>query len=450
MFAKKSTKPDASQCVREWDGTLAQKGWWHSFELPDGRVIDGVCDLKGLRNRLAQFPIPENLAGKRVLDIGAWDGWFSFEMERRGADVTAIDCWDNERFRYIHQELGSRVDYRILDVYELDPARIGRFDIVLFLGVLYHLKHPLLALEKVCALTDGLAAVDSFVVTESHKRKGRAPDLPTVEFYEIDEFGGQFDNWVGPNVECLLAFCRTAGFARVELRSVLRHSACVACHRRWEPAPTSPRHAPPLLLKVEHNANSGINFRAAADDYVSCWFQAEEQPLKREDVKPEVDGYGSQVIFLGRQTGGEWHANFKLPPGLAPGWREVRLRTATSGFSNAMRIAVDVPARPEALAITGLCDGTSWIPNQLELAEGATISLWVTGLPESADRNNLQVCIGGMRLAVEYIAAPQGDHARQMNVRAPLGAKPGDYLLTVSIGDVGSAPAPVKFLPAKG
>ena len=128
----------------------------------------------------------------------------------------------------------------------------------------------------------------------------------------------------------------------------------------------------------------------------------------------------------------------------------MRLRTATSGLSNAMRIAVDIPLRTEVLAITGLCDGSSWIPNQLELPEGAVISLWVTGLPENADRNNVQVWIGGMRLAVEYIASPQGENARQMNVRAPLGAKPGDYFLTVSIGDVCAAPAPVKFLPAKG
>jgi tRNA (mo5U34)-methyltransferase len=120
--------------VRQWDRERVQKGWWHSFELPDGRVIEGVADIAALKHRLSQFPIPENLAGKRVLDIGAWDGWFSFEMERRGAEVTSVDCWDNERFRYIHQELGSHVDYRILDVYDLDPAVIGRFYIVLFLG----------------------------------------------------------------------------------------------------------------------------------------------------------------------------------------------------------------------------------------------------------------------------------------------------------------------------
>ena len=68
---------------------LSKLGWYHSIELPDGHVIEGHQSLDQLRRRLAKFPIPADLSGKRVLDIGAWDGWFSFEMERRGAQVLA-------------------------------------------------------------------------------------------------------------------------------------------------------------------------------------------------------------------------------------------------------------------------------------------------------------------------------------------------------------------------
>src|SRR5258708_28778554 len=85
--------------VRTWRNEFYSKGWWHSFELPDGTRIDGVNSLEGQRHRISQFPIPEDLRGKRVLDIGAWDGWFSFEMERRGAEVMAGGDWVSPRLR---------------------------------------------------------------------------------------------------------------------------------------------------------------------------------------------------------------------------------------------------------------------------------------------------------------------------------------------------------------
>ena len=95
--------------VRQWHSQLLSKGWWHSFELPDGSLIEGVSDLAAQKRRLAQFPIPDDLRGKRVLDVGAWDGWFSFEMERRGAEVTAIDCVEVKNFQTIRAALGSRM-----------------------------------------------------------------------------------------------------------------------------------------------------------------------------------------------------------------------------------------------------------------------------------------------------------------------------------------------------
>ncbi len=105
---------------------LAQKGWYHSIELPDGTVTDGLISIERLKTRVAHMPIPADLHGKRVLDIGAWDGWFSFEMEQRGADVVAVDCVEIENFLYAHDARKSKVDYRILDVMDLTPpgARI--------------------------------------------------------------------------------------------------------------------------------------------------------------------------------------------------------------------------------------------------------------------------------------------------------------------------------------
>src|ERR1035438_9075501 len=109
---------------------LARLGWYHSMELPDGRVIPGFQSLDVLRNRIAQFPVPADLRGKRALDIGAWDGWFTFELERRGARVMAVDSTAFERFRVARDLLGSQAEYRIDDVCRLSPAKIGYFDIV--------------------------------------------------------------------------------------------------------------------------------------------------------------------------------------------------------------------------------------------------------------------------------------------------------------------------------
>ena len=72
-----------------------------------------------------------------------------------------------------------------------------------------------------------MAIVESFVLNEPGDRK-------LLEFFEYDEFGGQFDNWFGPTVDCLAAFCRTAGFARVELSNVQDYGAAVTCYRKWD------------------------------------------------------------------------------------------------------------------------------------------------------------------------------------------------------------------------
>jgi tRNA (mo5U34)-methyltransferase len=429
--------------VRDWDKLRSTKGWWHSFELPGGRRIDGAVELAALKLRLAQFPIPEDLRGKRVLDIGAWDGWYSFEMERRGAEVMAIDCWDNPRFREVHEILQSRVDYRQLDIYELTPTRIGRFDIVLFMGVLYHLKHPLLALERVCALATEMAAVESFVLREEHLPGGGVGQRTMLEFYETDEFGGQTDNWIGPTLPCLLAFCRTAGFARTELRSVLEHGASVACYRRWEEAGAGEK--PPVLREVFHHTNFGINFRADLDDYLVVRFDSEANHLGIADVKPEAGGFGVRPIVVERSDDC-WQAKFKLPPGLTPGWHDVTVRTGSGGRGNVQPIAVDLPAMASDLAIGHLFDAKTWKPNELDLSHGNFISLWVAGLPDNADKYNLRVFVNGKRIAVTFVERGGGSAMRQVNAAIPGQLPAGEAEVTLALGASASAPAGLRLI----
>lgn len=322
----------STEWVKEQIEILNRKGLYHSIQLPDGRVLEGVQGVEHLKMRLSQFPVPEDLTGKRVLDIGAWDGWFSFEMERRGAEVVAVDCIDVEKFRLARELLGSKVDYRVMDVDELSPETVGRFDIVMFLGVLYHLRHPLLALERICQLTRDMAFVESFVIDEELK-----PGQPFLEFYETSELGGQTDNWYGPTTSCVPALCRSAGFARVVPGKVIGQRAHVTCYRHWEPPPAAPTAEAPKLTGAANNRDWSNRFPKNKDLYLCCFFQTPETGLKRSDVRIELDGYGVPALTVAPTETG-WQANCWLPSGLDPGPHEVRLRTVNSGFSNAMTI----------------------------------------------------------------------------------------------------------------
>jgi tRNA (mo5U34)-methyltransferase len=429
---------------------LSRLGWYHSMELPDGRVIPGFQTLDVLRNRLAQFPIPSDLRGKRALDIGAWDGWFTFELERRGAQVMAVDSTPIERFRIARELLGSQAEYRIDDVCRLSPAQIGAFDIVMFLGVLYHLKHPMLALEKVCELATDMVCVESFVTDDGSDPAAKA----VMEFYETVELCGQFDNWVGPNTACLLAMCRSAGFARVRLESVLDHRAHVTCYRHW-PETESPQDPAPYLTSVENATTRDREFSAAHDDYVSIWFKSPRGGLTAPDVFPRIGPYGSHPVYL-RNTGEDgWQVNCKLPPGLAPGWHAATLRTADSPWADPVGIGVDLSAgeRRARAAHTEACDirieiatdGKTWERNLIHTGMGSCISLWVSGLPESAARDGVVVWLDGDGLPAVFLSEPDPQGLRQINAMLPTGAQPGDYLVSAGFQGAVSAPVSVRL-----
>lgn len=422
----------AAQRRRNWGKELAEKRWYHSVELGDGSVTDGLISIERLRQRVACMPIAEDLRGKRVLDIGAWDGWFSFEMERRGAEVVAVDCIEVENFLVAHESRGSKVEYRILDVMEMTPRELGHFDIVLFLGVLYHLKHPMLALEKVCELTRDLAIVESYVVEDP----GAVPGYPRMEFYEHDELGEQLDNWVGPSAECLLAMCRTAGFARVELRDITDERGTVACYRKWQETTGTASRPAPALNGALHNRNYGAHFYSNRDEYVSCWFIGGGVAPTRDSVYPEVGGFGSRPIDVRRFDEQQWMATFKLPPGLAPGWHDVRVRTEGSSWSNAARIAVDVPAVAEGpLRIASAADGRTWASREVS---SGFLSLWVTGLPDSADRGNARVLVDGRAQIMLFVGEPDENGARQVNATIREMVRDGAHRVAVEFGDARS------------
>ena len=131
------------------------------MELPGGVVTPGVDDP---RDRLRLLELPDDMSGLSVLDVGAWDGFFSFECERRGAErVVAADwfAWQQaargakRSFELAREAFGSQVEDVEVRVEELSPERVGTFDLVLFVGVLYHVRDPIRALEAVASVTRG-------------------------------------------------------------------------------------------------------------------------------------------------------------------------------------------------------------------------------------------------------------------------------------------------------
>jgi tRNA (mo5U34)-methyltransferase len=393
---------------------LSKLGWYHSIELPDGSVIPGHQSLDQLRTRLHQFHIPEDLTGKRVLDIGAWDGWFSFEMERRGATVLAVDSAKNTRLLEAKSLLGSRIDYHIGDICRLTAKDLGTFDIVLFLGVLYHLKHPLLALENVCGMCRDMACIESFVTD------GDPAAIPSMEFYETTELRGQLDNWCGPNIPCLLAFTRTAGFARVQFESVLAERAHVTAYRKWsQPEGNGPA---PRISCIENSNTHDHSFSSAADDYVTFYFTSADTSLTCDNVYPEIGGYGVRPLYV---TQGQ--ATCKLPPGLEAGWHVARLRTEGSSYSAPLQIGIDNPTwRPDAtskLEVTRVADGKTFESNRIRVGEESAISVWVKGLPADAAPADVRIRLNGTDLPATWLAPPE--NSRQINALLPAGINPG-------------------------
>jgi tRNA (mo5U34)-methyltransferase len=446
-----ANNPEFLEHVQGWVKEISKKTCYHTLELPGGQILTGIIPVDALRARLDALQIPVDLTGRRVLDAGAASGWNSFELERRGADVMAIDCVEYPELRLARTALQSRVDYRILDIDELSPATVGTFDYVLFLGVLYHMRHPLLSLEKICAITRETAFVESFVTDSAE-----APDdACSMEFYETDELGGQIDNWFGPTTKCLLALCRSAGFASVDLIYSAGGRAAARCSRRWESGPEDPAGRPPRLIAAVNNRTNDNTFHAHRDEYICVYFRSPDR-IARNSIRVEVDGYGLPALAVAESRPGEWQVNLRLPPNLLPGPHTVRLRTLTSGFSNEVTIetlsqAEDVvPERFESS--DDLCAPTPVIVaventlNRSAVFHGhrsERLACFVRTEERSLDRRRVLIRFDDRDLDVEMVI-DLGNQQWQINAKVPADLTPGDHHVRVRTANSRfSAPAKI-------
>jgi len=201
-----------------------EMGWYHTLELPD-EVTPGWFDL---RPYVHHYGLPEDMTGMRALDVGTWDGFWAFEMERRGADVVALDL-DDERdldwlprrrpdtfpteprgagFRIAQEKLGSSVERVNCSIYDALPEDLGQFDVILCGSVLIHLRDQLLAMERIANLCRGL-----FISAEEYDR------LANLVPMAVSRFRGHGTGTVvywRPNVKTWSRMLWTAGFDEVE------------------------------------------------------------------------------------------------------------------------------------------------------------------------------------------------------------------------------------------
>lgn len=227
--------------------------WFHSIDCGDGIITNGVNSQESLQNQLKCMALP-NLRGKTVLDIGAWDGFFSFAAEELGAErIVALDHWiwsmdlaNLERygeecrkkntvprpyhlipgiwqpgtlpgkigFDTIHKIKNSSVEQIVGDFRTIDPLEVGLFDIVFFLGVLYHLEEPFHGLKRASMFTRELAIIETVAIyLENYEH------VSLIEFFETDELSGDTSNWFAPNLTGLIKMCKASGFRDVKVSS---------------------------------------------------------------------------------------------------------------------------------------------------------------------------------------------------------------------------------------
>jgi tRNA (mo5U34)-methyltransferase len=203
------------------------KFWYHTIDLGDGLLTPGWEHIRKLNQAMLDF-LPVSFKGLSVLDVGCWDGLFSFEAERRGAArVLGIDnhsggdgcsqeklvSQKEEGFKpliTVKAILDSHVEYQTKNVYDLAPENVGLFDCSIFFGVLYHLWHPMLALQLIRQVTKKCLFI------ETHVNEAIDPSQPLIRLYRGGEkYEGT--TWVGPNLLGLYEMLLLAGFQNIHL-----------------------------------------------------------------------------------------------------------------------------------------------------------------------------------------------------------------------------------------
>ena len=205
--------------------SVEQLGWYHTLDLPGGTTTQGMFDLRPI---IAKYGLPDRLDGMRALDVGTWDGFWAFEMEKRGAEVVALDL-DDERdldwpprrrpkvfpetprgdgFRLAKELYGSNVERVNQSIYHATPEELGQFDLVFCGSVLIHLRDQLLALERIAGLCRG-----TFISAEEYDPLMSLLPIPASRYFADRDSAVVY--WL-PGTRTWKRMMWTAGFDDVE------------------------------------------------------------------------------------------------------------------------------------------------------------------------------------------------------------------------------------------
>ncbi|HYO64132.1 MAG TPA: DUF1698 domain-containing protein [Pyrinomonadaceae bacterium] len=338
--------------------------WFHCIELGEGlRTKTESAIGEPVEHPLATWEcvrphLPADLSGKSLLDVGCNAGFYCVEAKRRGAArVLGVDSQRHlvRQARFVGRALGLEMEFEKMSVYELDPRSSGQFDVTLALGLVYHLKHLVLGLERLFHVTRELLVLESAVLPpECYDGSycfpvgGLYPALHTLAYVENERDAKEaIYNWFLPSPEALAALLRNVGFDEVEIHPGERLDRAVLVARKHEPFPDS---------RAVSYLSAALSFEeapaaCAPGDELSFRVRVENSGFARwlcAGEPPDDRGAVHLAAHLLSEDGDElswYHAGAYLPRDLLPGDSAVvEIRMRAPAERGTFRLAFDMVA----------------------------------------------------------------------------------------------------------
>jgi tRNA (mo5U34)-methyltransferase len=316
--------------------------WFHYIDLGGGRftksqsAIGEPVDHPRPTWEKVKVCLPQDLSGKSVLDVGCNAGFYAIEMKRRGAArVLGVDSQRNliRQAVFVREALGLEIEYEQLSVYDLDPKSLGQFDVTLALGLIYHCKHLVLALEKLFAVTRELLVIETAIYPPEKAPAsfvfevgGVRPTLHPLAYIENPPNAKEaIYNWFLPSIEALCALLRNVGFDELQVFPGVQDDRAVIACRKFQPSPDSRMIAylgsRLTFADAPSHSRTGdvLHYRVRAENTGQArWLRGGEIPAGAVSEKGAVH-LVAHLLDENEEPLALYHAGAFLPHDIAPG-----------------------------------------------------------------------------------------------------------------------------------